>query len=100
MRLALAALALAGCHASKPAPVTRGGLTIHVSVATAPTDSDVAIASVALHLSELRAVSDRNAVDARASASDIELALGDSQDLPLPSAPPGLYSAVDALVGS
>lgn len=99
MRLAVFMLALAGCHATTPAPAA-GGLTLHVTVAQAPTTSDVAIASVALHLSQLRAVSDRSAVDARAAATDIDLALGDEQEIALASAPPGLYSAVDALLGS
>jgi len=102
MRLLPPTLALAlfaGCHASSPTPPA-GGLTLHVGVATAPTAGDVAIASVAMHLSALRAVSDRSAVDPRAAATDVDLALGDSVDLALPSAPPGLYSAVDALLGS
>jgi len=96
----LAAVAVvAGCHGSTTPPPA-GGLTLHVALAAPPTDSDVAIASVALHLSALHAVSDRSAVDPRAAASDVDLALGDSVDLALPSAPPGLYSAVDALLGS
>ncbi len=96
--LALVVL-LAGCHGATTTPPA-SGLTLHVALATAPTGSDVAIASVALHLSALRAVSDRSAVDARAAAADVDLMLGDSVDVALPSAPPGLYSAVDALLGS
>ena len=103
MRLArstiLAALLVAGCHGGTTTPPP-GGLTLHVELATAPTGSDVAIASAALHLSALRAVSDRSAVDPRAAAADVDLQLGDSVDVPLPSAPPGLYSAVDAILGS
>jgi hypothetical protein len=103
MRLAALTLAvtvvLGGCHATTPAPPA-AGLGVHVALATAPTGSDVAIASVAMHLSALRAVSDRSAVDPRAAATDVDLELGDSVDLDLPSAPPGLYSAVDALLGS
>lgn len=95
----LALLALGGCHGSLATPPA-SGLTLHVALATAPTGSDVAIASVALHLSALRAVSDRSAVDARAAASEVDLQLGDRADLALPSAPPGLYSAVDAILGS
>ncbi len=53
-----------------------------------------------MHLSALHAVSDRSAVDPRAAANDVDLALGDAVDVALPSAPPGLYSAVDALLGS
>jgi len=96
--LALTAV-LGGCGGSAMTPPA-GGLTLHVALATAPTGSDVAIASVALHLSSLRAVSDRSAVDARAAASDVDLMLGDDVDVALPSAPPGLYSAVDAQLGS
>jgi hypothetical protein len=99
MRFVALLLALAGCHTSTPPPAP-AGLTLHVALATASTASDVAIASAAMHLVELRAVSDRTATDARATSSDIDLALGDAKDLALPSAPPGLYSAVDALVGS
>jgi hypothetical protein len=93
------AAALAGCHGSTTPPPA-GGLTLHVALAAPPIDGDVAIASVALHLSALRAVSDRSAVDPRAAASDVDLMLGDGIDLALPSAPPGLYSAVDARLGS
>ncbi len=98
MRLAALMLALAGCHASTPAPPV-GGLTVHVSLATASTEGDVALASVAMHLAAVVAVSDRSADDPRAAMSDIDLGLGDTRDLTLPSAPPGLYSAVDAQLG-
>lgn len=99
MRLVALTLALAGCHASTAAPAA-GGLTLHVALATASTASDVAVASVALHLIGLRAVSDRTSSDPRATSSDIDLALGDTKDVSLPTAPPGLYSAVDAVLGS
>jgi hypothetical protein len=93
--------ALAGCHGSTTtAPPAAGGLTMHVAVAAAPTGGDVAIASIALHLAELTAVSDRSAVDGRAAATDVDLTLGGTTDLTLMSAPPGLYSAVDARLGS
>jgi len=100
MRLVVLTLALAGCHVATPPAPAAAGLTMHVTLATPPTGGDVAVASIALRLDQLRAVSDRTASDARAAASDIELGLGDSTDVALPSAPPGLYSAVDALVGS
>jgi hypothetical protein len=100
MRIAaLLTFALAGCHAAATPPAT-SELTMHVTLAAAPTDSDIAVASVAMHLTHLRAVSDRSAVDSRAAANDIDLGLGDSADLALPGAPPGLYSAVDVLLGS
>ena len=93
------ALAAAGCHGASNAPAPRG-LVVHVSLATAPTASSVAIASVALNLPALTAVSDRSAADTRATSSDVALGLGDATDLPLPSAPPGLYSAVDTQLDS
>jgi hypothetical protein len=100
MRHLALTLALAGCHASTAGAPAPGGLTVHLALATASTGNDVAIASVAMHLVQLRAVSDRTAVDPRAASADIDLALGDAKDLTLPTAPPGLYSAVDALLGS
>ena len=98
MRLAALLLVFAGCHSAPPAPAV-AGLTMHVALATAPTNGDVAIASAAMHLGSVVAVSDRSADDARAAMSDIDLALGDARDLTLPSAPPGLYSAVGARLG-
>jgi len=98
-RAALTLVLVAGCHAASSAPAP-SGLVVHVSLATAPTTSDVAIASIALRLASLTAVSDRSAGDARATASDVTLGLGDATDLTLPSAPPGLYSAVDTALGT
>lgn len=91
-------LLLVGCHAAAPvAPA--GGLDVRVQLSTATPSSGVAIASAQLQLSALTAVSDRASHDARAGASDVELMLGGERDVPLPSAPPGLYSAVDAMLG-
>jgi hypothetical protein len=95
----LLTFALAGCHAAATPPAT-SELTIHITLGDASTESEIAIASVAMHLTQLRAVSDRSAVDPRASASDLDLGLGDTADLALAGAPPGLYSAVDVLLGS
>ncbi len=99
MRLCLLVVALAGCHASSAAPAT-GGLTVRLALATAPIDSDVAIASVALRLGQMVAVSDRSDDDPRAALGELELGLGDTSDVTLPTAPPGIYSAVDAELGS
>jgi hypothetical protein len=99
MRFCALLLALAGCHAASSAPPP-SGLVVHVSLATAPTSSDVAVASVALSMPALTAVSDRSASDARATSSNVMLGLGDTTDLMLPSAPPGLYSAVDTQLGN
>jgi hypothetical protein len=98
MRLVALTLALAGCHASTAAPPA-GGLAVHMSLASGTTTSDVAVASIGLHLSAITAVSDRSADDARAALSDVDLAMGDSADLTLPMAPLGLYSAVDVRLG-
>jgi hypothetical protein len=98
MRLAALTLALAGCHASAPAPPA-GGLAVDVSLASAGGDGSVAVASIAMRLSALTAVSDRSAVDPRATLSDVGLAMGDHADRALPEAPPGLYSAVDVRLG-
>jgi len=99
MRFAVVVLALAGCHGAS-APPAPGGLEVRVSLGTAPTDGDVAIASVTLRLGQLAAVSDRAAGDARATVSNLELGLGDTHQLTLSSAPPGIYSAVDAELGT
>ena len=99
MRLCLLVVALAGCHASSAAPAA-GGLTVHLTLATASIDSDVAIASVALRLGQMVAVSDRSDDDPRAVLGELELGLGDTRDVTLPTAPPAIYSAVDAELGS
>jgi hypothetical protein len=100
MRWLALLLATSGCHAATTAAPAAGGLTMHVALATAPTDGDVAIASASLHFGELVAVSDRSAGDPRAAMSEIALELGDARDLALPSAPPGIYSAVDTRLGT
>ena len=101
MRFAILVLALGGCHAaSHPSTPSGGGLTMQVALATASTDSDVAIASVALQLGQIVAVSDRSAGDARATLSNLTLGLGDTRELAMPVAPPGIYSAVDVRLGT
>jgi hypothetical protein len=91
---------LAGCHAASPPAPSVGGLSMEVTLSTASTAGDVAIASAALRLAQVVAVSDRSAADPRATMSDLDLALGDTRELALPIAPPGIYSAVDAQLGS
>jgi hypothetical protein len=101
MRFAVLALVLAGCGGSAPSsPPSGGGLTVDVALATASTDSDVAVASVAMELGQMIAVSDRSAGDSRATISDLELGLGDTRLLAMPVAPPGIYSAIDAQLGT
>ncbi len=89
----------AGCHAATPAPAG-GGLDVHVALSTTSGATPVAVASIALRLAQLVAVSDRAADDARATLTNVDLALGDSMTLTMPAAPPGLYSAVGARLGA
>jgi hypothetical protein len=99
MRLVALLVAVTGCHAGAGPSPPAGGLTMHLALATAPTVGEVAIASAALTLTRLTAVSDRAAADARATLRDVTLALGDRSDTVLSAAPPGLYSAVDVRLG-
>lgn len=96
---AIVLLVAAGCHSAVP-PAAAHGLDVEVALAAPTTVGDVALASVMMRIGQLVAVSDRAADDARATLTDVDLALGDSATLALPSAPPGLYSAVGARLGS
>jgi hypothetical protein len=60
---------------------------------------EVSVSSATLHLTGLRAVSDRSSSDARAWLDRADLALGDQMSAELPEAPPGLYAGLDAQVG-
>ncbi len=100
MRLVLATLLfVAGCHGAATAPPPAGALTLQLSLMAPASTGDVAIASAAMHLLSLVAVSDRSSNDPRATANDVDLGLGDMASLTLATAPPGLYSAVDARLG-
>src|SRR3954471_1571759 len=101
MRVAFAVVfaVAAGCHGSATVP-TAHGLDVELALAMPSAPGDVAVASIAMRFGRVVAVSDRAADDARATVSDNKLALGDSASLSLPSAPPGLYSAVGARLGS
>jgi hypothetical protein len=103
MRVALALavlVAAGGCHGHGHGTQPPAGLSVDVTLGAPTATGDVAIASVALHFGSVVAVSDRAADDARATLTDVDLSLGDSMPLTLPSAPPGLYSAVGARLGS
>lgn len=100
MRLLLVALLAAGCHAGggEPPPLP-GGLILRLELPAPAQPGEVAIASAMLHFSKVTAVSDRAAADPRAAAVDVALALGGAAEVALPTAPPGLYAAVDAQLG-
>ena len=100
MRWLALLFALSGCHAATTAAPAAGGLVMHVALATAPTDGDVAIASASLHFGELVAVSDRSAADPRAAMSESRSSSAIPATSALPAAPPGIYSAVDTRLGT
>jgi hypothetical protein len=101
MRAVALGLLIAGCHGSAmplsiPDPPS---LTLHVELAApARPVGDLQIATASLHLRTLSAVSDRVAADGRTTLTDLDLAMGASLDTPISPAPPGLYSAVNAVL--
>lgn len=99
MRLLWVTLLAVGCHGAD-APSLTGGLTVHLELMAPRQPATVAIASAAMHLGSITAVSDRDADAARATGRDVDLTLGTAADVTLGDAPPGLYSAVDAELGS
>ncbi len=89
---------VAGCgNTSATAPVY--DLTLHAELAPLTPSGEVAISTARLFLSGVTAVSDRSSSDARARVASIALTPGDATDQDLPSAPPGLYSAVALMLG-
>ncbi|HZS41062.1 MAG TPA: hypothetical protein VFF06_29740 [Polyangia bacterium] len=98
MRIALAALALTACgNASRPAPPY--DLSLHAECGALQSANGVAISTVHLRLVGVTAVSDRASADGRAQVAEIDLSPGGAVDQDLPSAPPGLYSAVQLALG-
>lgn len=100
MRLVLVTLLAAGCHGTGATPPLPSGIVLHVELMAPVQTTNVAVASAAMHLGSVTAVSDRDAAAGRAATRDIDLMLGAASDVALPDAPPGLYSAVDAELGS
>jgi hypothetical protein len=87
---------LVGCNSS-PANIPRPayGLQMRVTLApNLPNVTDISVASLRLHLGNLTAVSDRSSNDPRARKDFAEVMFGESAEIALDSAPPGLYSAV------
>jgi hypothetical protein len=64
-----------------------------------PSLAELSVASLRLHLGALTAVSDRSSNDARSRKDFAEVAFGESADIALATAPPGLYSAVAWTLG-
>ncbi len=94
-------LCLVGCSGA-PAPImaTPYGLILRVSLAQSlPIGIDLSVSSLNLHLIKLKAVSDRTATDPRAEVTVADAALGATDDVPMPSAPPGTYSTVEWTLG-
>jgi hypothetical protein len=98
MRYVVLSLLLLGCHAS-PSAAPPAGLILQVTLAPPSQMGEVAIASITMQLGRVTAVSDRSSDDTRATADGVTLSMGDHVTLSLSSAPPGLYSAADALLG-
>jgi hypothetical protein len=98
VRLLSLALALAACHS--PPPPQPAGVTVRIAL-PAPTGpaNGVTISAAQLELVTVSAVSDRAVADPRATMTAVEVALGATVDRSLPSAPPGLYSAVELTAG-
>jgi hypothetical protein len=91
---------LVGCSSSTAPVPPPYGLQLRVSLAPSlPALQDLSVASLRLHLGELTAVSDRSSNDPRARKDFVEIMFGESADVPLDTAPPGLYSAVSWNLG-
>jgi hypothetical protein len=100
MRALALCLLAAGCHgSSKPAaPLAAPSLTLQLSLAApSSANGNLQIATAALHVRSLMAVSDRTADDPRARLGDLDVAMGDRLDQQL-TAPPGLYSMVNMVL--
>ncbi len=69
-------------------------LVLHGALAPLGPQGAVAVSTVHLHLTNVSAVSDRSSTDARALVPSLDLQPGASVDHDLPTAPPGLYSAL------
>lgn len=91
---------VAGCHGSSsaPTPLAPPSLTLQLSLAVpTPANDTLQIATAALHVRSLMAVSDRTAADPRASLADLDLSMGDRLTEPL-APPPGLYSSINLVL--
>ena len=96
MRTLALAILLAGCShdmgTSTPPPY---GMDLRIAISSSlPALADLAISSLHLHLTQIAAVSDRSSNDPRARKDFADIDFGMSVDVPMPSAPPGTYSAV------
>jgi hypothetical protein len=92
---------LAGCsQGASNASAREYGMMLHLSLAQSePRLSGLSLSTLKLHLLNLTAVSDRSSSDARALIDVADVDFGATADIPLPSAPPGTYSAVEWTLG-
>jgi hypothetical protein len=98
MRLALLSSLLVGCGASQPAAPT--ALVLHAEFA-APSRSvpRLAVATAALHLVDVVAVSDRSSSDGRARVATLDLPMAGAADVELTRVAPALYSGLEFALG-
>ncbi len=98
--LALLAVAAVTACGSPPATPVVSTLTVSGDFA-APTQPPpgLSIATAALHVVELGAVSDRSSSDLRTQVEALDLAMAGTVTATLPSAPPALYSGLRFTLG-
>jgi hypothetical protein len=98
MRLALWASLLVGCGASPPASPTALGL--HAEFA-APSRAapPLSVATAAIHLVDVVAVSDRSSSDGRARVATLDLPMAGATDVELSGVAPALYSGLAFALG-
>ncbi len=73
---------------------------LHVSLAQSlPAVDDISVSTLKLHLTGVAAVSDRSSNDPRAQVSAADVDFGGTDDVSMPTAPPGIYSTVEWTLG-
>ena len=92
---------LVGCsHSGSSPPAPEYGMMLHLSLSQSePQLADLSLSTLKVHLLNLTAVSDRSSSDPRALIDVADVDFGATADIPLPSAPPGTYSAVEWTLG-
>lgn len=94
MRVSLFTVLILSACGNSPHPSQPYDLTLSGALAPLGPQGDVAVSTVHLHLTNVSAVSDRSSSDGRAQVASLDLQPGASVDQDLPTAPPGLYSAL------
>ncbi len=92
-------LLLASACGNSPHAAQPYDLALHGALLPLGPQGDVAISTVHLHLTGVSAVSDRSSADDRTQVAALDLVPGGAVDRDLPTAPPGLYSAVALTFG-